>query len=83
MFKYALAAAVAVVLFAAPISSAVGPAYGATAAKPQTEAQKKAAENRKQCSKEWADAKAAKKVDKGMTWPKFNGACMKRLSGTT
>jgi len=79
MLKYVSAAAVAFALLTAPMSI---PAY-AEPAKEQSEAQKKAAENRKQCSKEWADAKAAKKVEKGMTWPKFNGACMKRLSGTT
>jgi hypothetical protein len=78
MFKYLLSAAVAVALFAAPFTPAVGPAYGET--KPQTDAQKAAAEHRKQCSEEWKQAKADKKVEKGMTWPKFNGACMKRLS---
>ena len=78
MLKYVTAAAVTFAMLTAPMAV---PSY-AEAKKEQTEAQKKAAENRKQCSKEWADAKAAKKVEKGMTWPKFNGACMKRLSAT-
>jgi Ni/Co efflux regulator RcnB len=77
MFKYLSAAAVTFAMLTAPMAS---PVYAE--AKQQTEAQKKAAENRKKCSKEWADAKAAKKVERGMTWPKFNGACMKRLSAT-
>lgn len=79
MLKYVSAAAVAFAMLTAPMAI---PAYS-EAKKEQTEAQKKAAENRKQCSKEWAEAKAAKKVEKGITWPKFNGACMKRLSGNT
>lgn len=81
MLKYLLSAAVAVVLFAAPFTPAVNPAYSESTTKPQTDAQKAAAEHRKQCSAEWKAAKAANKVEKGMTWPKFNGACMKRLSG--
>ena len=78
MFKYASAAAVAFALLTAPIS---GPAFAETK-KEQSEAQKAAAEHRKQCSEEWKQAKADKKVEKGLTWPKFNGACMKRLSKT-
>jgi hypothetical protein len=78
MLKYVAAAAVAFAMLTAPMTV---PAFAAP--KAQTEAQKAAAEHRKQCSKEWADAKAAKKVEKGMTWSKFNGACMKRLSGNT
>jgi hypothetical protein len=79
MLKYASAAAVAFAMLTAPMSI---PAY-AEAKKEQSEAQKTAAEHRKQCAAEWKDAKAAKKVEKGMTWPKFNGACMKRLSGNS
>jgi Ni/Co efflux regulator RcnB len=86
MLKVLSAAAVAVALAAAPIA---GPAFAEPAKKEQTEAQKAAAERRKQCSKEWADAKAAGKVKNGVMtetkqkWPQFNGACMKRLSGNT
>ena len=85
MLKVLSAAAVAVALVATPFA---GPAF-AEAKKEQTEAQKAAAEHRKQCSKEWADAKAAGKVKNGVMtetkqkWPQFNGACMKRLSGNT
>ncbi len=74
MLKYVSAAAVAFAMLTAPIS-----AYAETK-KEQSEAQKTAAEHRKQCSEEWKKAKADKKVEKGMTWPKFNGDCMKRLS---
>ncbi len=76
MLKYVTAAAVAFAMLTAPMAVTAN----AEAKKEQSEAQKAAAEHRKQCSKEWADAKAAKKVEKGMTWPKFNGECMKRLS---
>jgi Ni/Co efflux regulator RcnB len=78
MLKYVAAAAVAFAMLTAPMAPS---AHAEDAKKKeQSEAQKTAAEHRKQCSKEWADAKAAKKVEKGMTWPKFNGECMKRLS---
>jgi hypothetical protein len=33
----------------------------------------------KQCGAEWRAAKAAGKIEKGMTWPKFWSACNKRL----
>ena len=79
MLKYVFATAVAFALLTAPMAITAN----AEPKKEQSEAQKTAAEHRKQCSKDWADAKAAKKVEKGMTWPKFNGACMKRLSGNT
>ena len=79
MLKYLVSAIAAVALLSLSLVPVAGPAF-AEAKKEQSEAQKTAAEHRKQCSKEWADAKAAKKVEKGMTWPKFNGECMKRLS---
>ncbi len=81
MLKYVFAAAVAFAVLTAPM--AISAHAEDAKKKEQSEAQKTAAEHRKQCSKEWTDAKAAKKVEKGMTWPKFNGACMKRLSGNT
>lgn len=80
MLKYAVSAAVAIMLAAAPLSFDVNPAYAA-AAKPPTEAQKAAQERQRKCAAEWRAAKAAKKVEKGMTWPKFNAACQKRLKG--
>ena len=86
MLKYVTAAAVAFAMLTAPLAV---PAFAEPAKKEQTEAQKAAAEHRKQCSKEWADAKTAGKVKGGIMtetkqkWPQFNGACMKRLSGNT
>ena len=84
MLKFVSAAAVAIAMLAAPMTV---PAFAEK--KEQSEAQKAAAENRKKCSKEWADAKTSGKVKDGVMvatkqkWSQFNGACMKRLSGTT
>jgi len=36
-------------------------------------------ERQKKCGAEWKEAKAAGKVEKGMTWPKYWSACNKRL----
>lgn len=47
-------------------------------AKPSA-ARKAAQERQKQCGKEWREARAAGKVEKGMTWPKYYSACNKRL----
>jgi hypothetical protein len=33
----------------------------------------------KKCGAEWKEAKAANKIEKGTTWPKFWSACNKRL----
>ncbi|HXF88720.1 MAG TPA: hypothetical protein VNK48_10240 [Xanthobacteraceae bacterium] len=82
MLKYAVAAAVAVVLATAPLSFDANPAFAATDKKTPTEAQKAAQERQRKCAQEWKQAKAAKKVEKGMTWPKFNAACQKRLKGS-
>jgi len=38
-------------------------------------------ERQKKCGAEWREAKAAGKVEKGMTWPKYWSACNKRLKG--
>ena len=82
MLKYLVSAIAAVAFLSLSLVPVAGPAF-AEAKKEQSEAQKTAAEHRKQCSEEWKKAKDDKKVEKGMTWPKFNGACMKRLSGNT
>jgi Ni/Co efflux regulator RcnB len=84
MLKYVVSAAVAITLAAAPMSFEANPAYAAAAAakKPPTEAQKAAQERQRKCAAEWKEAKAAKKIEKGMTWPKFNAACQKRLRGS-
>ena len=44
-----------------------------------TKGQKAARERQRQCGQEWKEAKAAGKVEKGMTWPKFWSACNTRL----
>ena len=36
-------------------------------------------DRQKKCGAEWKEAKAAGKVEKGMTWPKYWSACNKRL----
>ena len=56
MLKYVTAAAVAFAMLTAPMAVTAN----AEAKKEQTEAQKAAAEHRKQCSKEWADANSSK-----------------------
>lgn len=38
-------------------------------------------ERQKQCGAEWKEARAAGKVDKFMTWPKYWSACNTRLKG--
>jgi hypothetical protein len=53
----------------------------AKAKKAPTAGQLAARERQKKCGAEWKAAKAAGKVDKGMTWPKYWSACNKRLKG--
>lgn len=48
-------------------------------ARAQTPGQLAARERQKKCGAEWKAAKAAGKVEKGTTWPKFWSACNKRL----
>ncbi len=36
-------------------------------------------ERQKQCGAEWKEARAAGKIEKGMTWPKYWSACNTRL----
>ena len=82
MFKYLLSAALAVALLMSPLMPGFGPAHGQPApAKQPTAAQTAAKERQKQCGAEWKDAKAAGKIQKGQTWPKFYSACNKRLKG--
>jgi hypothetical protein len=47
--------------------------------KAPTAGQLAARERQKKCRAEWKAAKAAGKVEKGMTWPKYWSACNKRL----
>ena len=47
--------------------------------KPPTPGQLAARERLKKCGAEWKAAKAAGKIEKGTTWPKYWSACNKRL----
>ena len=51
------------------------------AKKPLSPGQVAMHERQKKCAAEWKEAKAAGKVEKGQTWPKFWSACNKRLKG--
>lgn len=90
MHKASVVAALAAMLIAAPALSpsasaqyvqSAAPAEPAKpkAAKKWTPAQVAAADRQKKCAAEWKDAKAAGKVEKSMTWPKYWSACNKRL----
>jgi hypothetical protein len=46
-----------------------------------TPGQLAARERQKKCGEEWRAAKAAGKLEKGATWPKFWSACNTRLKG--
>ncbi|MGN6572102.1 MAG: hypothetical protein ACTHLO_11875 [Pseudolabrys sp.] len=84
-----LAAALAAGLVAAslPIVTLSAAAQSAPAAttttakpkKPQSAGMQAMHERQKKCGAEWKAAKAAGKVEKGTTWPKFWSACNKRL----
>lgn len=47
--------------------------------KPQSAAVQAMRERQKKCGAEWKEAKAAGKIEKGQTWPKYWSACNKRL----
>jgi hypothetical protein len=89
MHKVLFAAALAVGLVTAPmptLTSTAAAQQQASApdknAKPKREpsaGQLAARERQKKCAAEWKEAKAASKVDKATTWPKFWSACNKRL----
>lgn len=72
----ALAASLAL-SFAAPAMAETKPK------KEPTAAQLAARERMKTCSAEWKEAKAAKKIEPGMKWPKYWSACNTRLKGGT
>jgi len=40
-------------------------------------------ERQKKCGAEWKAAKAAGKIEKGQTWPKYWSACNKRLKSAS
>ena len=92
MYKALFAAALAAALIAAPLPSLMSgaaaqyaqPATPADPAKaktkkPLTPGQIAARERQTKCAAEWKAAKAAGKVEKGETWPKYWSACNKRL----
>jgi hypothetical protein len=47
--------------------------------KPPSAAVQAMRERQKKCGAEWKEAKAAGKIEKGTTWPKYWRACNKRL----
>jgi len=89
MYKNMFAAVLAVGLITAPMPQLIQTA----AAQQQPSATEKTAltkrapsaeqlaarERQKKCGNEWKEAKAAGKIEKGATWPKFWSACNKRL----
>jgi hypothetical protein len=62
-----------------PPSSAFAAAKKEDSAKPS--GQTAAHERQVKCGAEWKAAKAAGKIEKGQTWPKYWSACNKRLKG--
>ncbi len=96
MSKFILAAALAAILVTAAPFSPVLPPIAAAQDKQdakqdskKSETKKKAPsaaliamrDRQKKCGAEWKEAKAAGKVAKGQTWPKYWSECNKRLKG--
>ena len=86
MFQRIIAFAIAAGFATAPLPALAqatqSSTTAATTAKPKkatTPGQLAARERQKKCGAEWKAAKAAGKIEKGMTWPKFWSACNKRL----
>jgi len=81
------ATALAVGLMTAPTPQLISTAAAQQQAPDKNAKQKKepsagqlaARERQKKCGVEWKEAKAANKVEKDTTWPKFWSACNKRL----
>ena len=82
MFGKILAVISAVVL-AGGLATTLPPTSALAAAKKDAASGGRAAalERQRKCGAEWKEAKAAGKVEKGMTWPKYWSACNKRLKG--
>ena len=93
MPKAVFAAALAVALVIAPMPQLISSAAAqqkATASdknaktkKEPSDGQLAARERQKKCAAEWKEAKAANKVEKGETWPKFWSDCNKRLKSAS
>ena len=91
MYKAMFAMLVAAGLIAAPLPTLTPSATAQTtapAAPAKTKAKPKKAPSagvaamrarQKKCGAEWKEAKAAGKIEKGQTWPKYWSACNKRL----
>ena len=85
MHKVILAAVLAAGLVGTPALTASAAAQATTTTdkaktkKPPTPGQIAVRERMKKCAGEWKQAKAAGKIEKGQTWPKFWSACNKRL----
>ena len=82
MFGKILAVVSAVVL-AGGLATTLPPTSALAAAKKDAASGGRAAalERQRKCGAEWKEAKAAGKVEKGMTWPKYWSACNKRVKG--
>jgi hypothetical protein len=87
MKRSLVAAAIAAALVTAPLAITSAAAQTTTPAattqsktkKPPSGGQKAMRERQRKCGAEWKAAKAAGKVEKGTTWPKYWSACNKRL----
>ena len=79
-----IAASLPIVMSSATAQSAqpapaAAPAKTTKPKKPQSAAMQAMHERQKKCGAEWKEAKAAGKIEKGTTWPKYWSACNKRL----
>ncbi len=85
MKKAMICAAVAAALMAPPIAAQTTTPAAPAAVPAKKDTSKTSPgmaamrERQKKCGAEWKEAKAAGKVEKGMTWPKYWSACNKRL----
>jgi hypothetical protein len=84
MLKFFAAAVTAAALVAIPTyagAQATAPAATTDAKpkKPLSAGQAAMRERQKKCGAEWKADKAAGKIEKGQTWPKYWSACNKRL----
>jgi len=89
MHKIMFAAALTVGLITAPMpqfmstasaqQQASAPDKNAKPKREQSPGQVAARERQKKCAAEWKEQKAAGKIEKGETWPKYWSACNKRL----
>ena len=88
MYKVVFSAALAVAMITAPMphlilaaaaqQQASAPDKNAKPKKEPSAGQLAARERQKKCAAEWKETKAAGKVEKDATWPKYWSACSKR-----